>query len=237
MPTPGRAGQPHHVGVAGQRGERRHHLAQLRGRPLHQGDQPGHGPRPALPRLLDQRGDVHASQLRLGDLARLDRSAVGSDSPGSGRRAPGRSARRPGRRRRTAPPRPMPPPRRFSSSARCSTSRAPDIPIGWPSAIAPPLTFTFSGVTPRSFMDWTATAANASLISIRSRSPTVRPVLPQRVVDRVGRLRLQRVVRARHVAVGADLGDPLQAELLAPSPCSSRRRPRHRRRSARRCRR
>ena len=36
--------------------------------------------------------------------------------------------------------------------------------------MAPPLTFTFSGPTPRSFIDCTATAANASLISIRSRS-------------------------------------------------------------------
>ena len=36
------------------------------------------------------------------------------------------------------------PPRRRSSSASVRTSRAPDMPIGWPSAIAPPLTLTRS---------------------------------------------------------------------------------------------
>ena len=41
---------------------------------------------------------------------------------------------------------PTPPPRRLSSSARCSTIRAPDMPTGWPSAIAPPLTLTLSSV-------------------------------------------------------------------------------------------
>ena len=41
-----------------------------------------------------------------------------------------------------------PPPRRWSSSARCSTIRAPDMPTGWPSAIAPPLTLTGPGSTP-----------------------------------------------------------------------------------------
>ena len=52
------------------------------------------------------------------------------------------------------------------------------MPIGWPMAIAPPFTLTWSGPTPRSRMDWMATAANASLISIRSRSATVSPALP-----------------------------------------------------------
>ncbi len=51
------------------------------------------------------------------------------------------------------------------------------MPIGWPSAIAPPLTLTISSLTPRSRIDCTATAANASLISIRSRSATVMPCL------------------------------------------------------------
>ncbi len=52
------------------------------------------------------------------------------------------------------------------------------MPIGWPSAMAPPFTFTLSWLTPRSFIDCTATAANASLISMRSRSATVRPAFP-----------------------------------------------------------
>ena len=45
---------------------------------------------------------------------------------------------------------PVPPPRRASSSARCSTIRAPLMPIGWPSAIAPPLTLTLSSSMPSS---------------------------------------------------------------------------------------
>src|SRR6266511_954580 len=73
---------------------------------------------------------------------------------------------------------PSPPPRRLSSSARVSASLAPDMPIGWPSAIAPPLTLTLSALTPRSRIDWMATDAKASLISIRSRSSTDSPALP-----------------------------------------------------------
>ena len=46
--------------------------------------------------------------------------------------------------------------------------RAPDIPIGWPIAIAPPLRLTFSGSTPSSRVEANATAAKASLISITS---------------------------------------------------------------------
>ena len=60
-------------------------------------------------------------------------------------------------------------------------------------------------------MDWIATAANASLISIRSRSATRQPGLAERAGDGVGRLRMQRVVRAGHHAVRADLGDPLES--------------------------
>src|ERR1700750_3048324 len=44
-------------------------------------------------------------------------------------------------------------------------------------AIAPPFTFTTSGPRPSSRMDCSATTANASLISIRSRSGTDRPAL------------------------------------------------------------
>ena len=70
---------------------------------------------------------------------------------------------------------PRPPPRRRSSSAKVSASRAPDAPIGWPSAIAPPLTLTRSHGTPSSRAECTATDAKASLISIRSSEPTSSP--------------------------------------------------------------
>src|SRR5579859_704436 len=89
-----------------------------------------------------------------------------------------------GRRITSASPWPPPPhsaaaptvrPRRLSSEASVSTRRAPDAPIGWPSATAPPLTLT------RSSSSWSmrealrATAAKASLISTRSRSEASSP--------------------------------------------------------------
>ena len=64
--------------------------------------------------------------------------------------------------------------------------RAPEAPIGWPSAIAPPLTLTFSGSTPRSAVDARPTAANASLIR-RGRTNRLRlpraPPLPRMDCD------------------------------------------------------
>ena len=54
-------------------------------------------------------------------------------------------------------------------------SRAPVIPNGWPTAIAPPLTLSRSMSTPRSWYDGTTCAANASLISTRSMSPMLIP--------------------------------------------------------------
>ena len=51
----------------------------------------------------------------------------------------------------------------------------PDAPIGWPKAIAPPFTFTFSSWIPRVFKTAILCAANASLTSKRSRSLTFHP--------------------------------------------------------------
>ena len=47
--------------------------------------------------------------------------------------------------------------------------------MGWPSAMAPPFTFTLSRSSFRSRMNFSATTAKASLISHRSMSSTVRP--------------------------------------------------------------
>src|SRR6185295_11017236 len=47
-----------------------------------------------------------------------------------------------------ARPRRAPGPRRASSWSSVVTRRAPEQPSGWPMAIAPPLTFTFSGSRP-----------------------------------------------------------------------------------------
>src|SRR5262252_2778774 len=53
--------------------------------------------------------------------------------------------------------------------------RHPDAPMGWPSAIAPPLTLIFEVSQPISLLTAIACAANASLISRRSRSFGVQP--------------------------------------------------------------
>ena len=53
--------------------------------------------------------------------------------------------------------------------------RAPEAPIGWPSATAPPLTFTFSGSAPSSFVELSTTDEKASFSSTRSTSSIVLP--------------------------------------------------------------
>src|SRR5665213_1370231 len=81
---------------------------------------------------------------------------------------------------------PMPPPMhnvarpflalRFCISYNSVTRmRAPEAPMGWPSAMAPPLTLTLSGSKPSSRLTAQACAANASLASIRSRSAAFQP--------------------------------------------------------------
>ena len=67
-------------------------------------------------------------------------------------------------------------------------SMAPVAPIGWPSAIAPPFTFTRSGSSSRSRIVLSGTAANASLTSHRSMSVTYIPALAEAALGcRAGR--------------------------------------------------
>jgi hypothetical protein len=63
--------------------------------------------------------------------------------------------------------------------ARVSTTRVPLAPIGWPSATAPPFTFTMASSSPSSWVERRATAAKASLISTRSRSAGATPARRQ----------------------------------------------------------
>src|SRR5215212_8543673 len=70
---------------------------------------------------------------------------------------------------------PRPPPRRRRSCTSDPRMRAPEAPIGWPSAMAPPFTFTFDSSTPSMRIELSATEANASLISKRSMSSTDSP--------------------------------------------------------------
>ena len=53
--------------------------------------------------------------------------------------------------------------------------RPPEAPIGWPSATAPPFTFTIASSAPSSRVELSATEANASLISTRLTSSIVLP--------------------------------------------------------------
>src|SRR5205823_6879329 len=58
--------------------------------------------------------------------------------------------------------------RRCNSYNNVITSRVPVAPNGWPSAIAPPLTFTMSRSRPNSFSTARYCAAKASFTSIKS---------------------------------------------------------------------
>src|SRR5262249_1840123 len=81
---------------------------------------------------------------------------------------------------------PMPPPmqsvaRPFLASRFCISCnnvvrmRAPEAPIGWPMAMAPPFTLTLPVSQPRSLFTASAWAARASLVSTRSGSPIFQP--------------------------------------------------------------
>src|ERR1019366_6754199 len=79
---------------------------------------------------------------------------------------------------------PRPPPRRRRAIANVPTMRAPEAPTGCPMAMAPPSAFVLSRSaasaavsSPMSlFVETSGTAANASLISTRSREARGRPV-------------------------------------------------------------
>ncbi|SHX20023.1 Uncharacterised protein [Mycobacteroides abscessus subsp. abscessus] len=66
-------------------------------------------------------------------------------------------------------------PRRSNSSTMVPVIMAPVAPSGWPIAMAPPLTLSFSSGMLRSFWNFRTTEAKASLSSNRSMSSTVSP--------------------------------------------------------------
>src|SRR6185369_13824768 len=113
------------------------------------------------------------------------RGSAAEGGPGVEPRSYGRS---------TASATPMPPPmhsearpflalRRAISCSSVTSTRHPDAPIGWPSAIAPPLTLIFDVSQPISLLTAHACAANASLISIRSRSEAFQPAFSSAFFD------------------------------------------------------
>ena len=159
-------------------------------------------------------------------------TTAGVSGPGRIRRAPGRR-RCPRRRRcRWRRCRWL---RSWRSSACSSVTRmrAPEAPIGWPSAQAPPWTFSRSCGAPVSAMKAIGTTAKASLTSQRSTSPTLQPrrchELPRRR-HRGGR----EAGRLLGVAgVAEDAGADRQARGRGRRPRASARARRRRRRSRR----
>ena len=118
---------------------------------------------------------------------------------------------------------PRPPPRACSAWTSVVSTRAPLAPIGWPSAIAPPCTFTLAGSSFSSRTTASDCAANASFSSIRSRSPTRHLGAFQRLAHRLDRPHAHdhRIHAGR--AVREDPRERLASELAAPSfPSRSR---------------
>ncbi len=58
---------------------------------------------------------------------------------------------------------------------------APLAPIGWPRAIAPPLTFILAGSSQRSFITASAWVEKASFTSIKSKSSILSDVFCRRI--------------------------------------------------------
>ena len=79
---------------------------------------------------------------------------------------------------------PAPRPAARISCSSVTRIRVPVQPMGWPSAIAPPLTFTRARSIGRSRSTASTCGANASFSSTRSKSSSVRPVLREQLAHR-----------------------------------------------------
>ena len=95
-----------------------------------------------------------------------------------------------------------------------ATIRAPLAPIGWPSAIAPPLTLTLSQSKPSSRPSASVCAANASLISIRSNASIGSSIRSSRRRTPSTGARKSHFGRDLGLGVADDPGERLQAQPL-----------------------
>ena len=135
------------------------------------------------------------------------------------RRASARAGRRPGRRRRTGPRRPSRRPGGLSSSRAVRASRVPDIPTGWPRAMAPP--FTLSDVlgdpevVRRGQPDRGEGLVDLEEVDVADASCRPGPA-PGRMA--CGRLVEQRGVGPGHLAVADELAERGDAERARPWP-------------------
>ena len=151
LADPRGAGDADDLGVAGVRRQRRHHLAQQRGLVLDERDQPGDGPGKLGAGALDEVG-TGASGLRD---TRTIRASPPPPPPPEGGRADATAA--------------------ALGSSQCSTIRAPDMPTGWPRAIAPAVDVHLGVVRPSSRATGDPDGGEASLNSTRSRSVRAMP--------------------------------------------------------------
>ena len=123
------------------------------------------------------------------DRRRVLRKCPPSRTPRSAATAARGWSRSPGRRPRTWSGGRSGPRCARAPSSSVVMSRAPVAPIGWPSAIAPPFTFTFVRSAPSSFCQASTTEAKASLISTRSMSSSFMPAFVERVARSPGSAR------------------------------------------------
>src|SRR5437763_181549 len=113
---------------------------------------------------------------------------------------------------------PRPPPRRRNSSTSEPRIRAPETPMGWPRATAPPLTLTLSSSISSTLIEFKVTDANASLISHRSMSSALRPALSSAILAALLGVRAQGPaveVRAGELELGRHLAGLLCHVLAA----------------------
>src|SRR5438445_219652 len=88
--------------------------------------------------------------------------------------------------------------------------RAPDAPIGCPSATAPPFTFTRSGSAPSIFVELSTTEEKASFSSMRSTSPIVLPAFSSARAPAFAGVRVRDERRLlHHVALVEGRGEPV----------------------------
>ena len=115
-------------------------------------------------------------------------------------------------------------PRRRSSSSAVSATRVPDMPTGWPSAMAPPLTLTLSSSIPRSSDRGQADGGEGLVDLEEVDGADVDARLLRRLEDRPRGLGQQRVVGPGHHAVARRSGRGVRRRAPWPCPPTSRRR-------------
>ena len=99
-----------------------------------------------------------------------------------------------------------------------SASRVPDMPTGWPRAMAPPFTLTMSSLMPRSSVEAQADGGECLVDLEQVDVADAEPGLVQGHRRGVGRLVEQRRAGTGHLAVADQLAERGHAQLLGLGP-------------------